>query len=389
MRILLASSKFSPEYSGSGFRAKNLYIRLKKKYKLKYGIYTNTKIYHHDDSKKNFYRVGRLFINLKKNKIIEFLNIINDIFKTWIFIRKNYKKYDLLHTFGNSYGLSFLTIYFGYKKKPIIREICNIITTPYYPIQFSGTINKIFLRKNTSLISISPWLTKICKKYNYNNLWYRPNPINEKKYFLNFDKKHFYRKKLTSFNQHDKIIVFISSFMPQKNHRFLVKVLKCLPKKYKLILGGPNQSSSEKVEFQKVLQEIRKSNLKDRIIIINGFVKNFNEYLWASDIMAFPVSKDEGFGTPVVESQACGIPVVSNNIKDLTSHYIKEGFGGYSSSLNIKKFAGMIKKTSLIDRKKLSLNSKYLIKNISTKKIDNEYHRIIKKLINEKHSSSY
>ena len=30
MRILLASSKFSPEYSGSGYRAKNLYVRLKK-----------------------------------------------------------------------------------------------------------------------------------------------------------------------------------------------------------------------------------------------------------------------------------------------------------------------------------------------------------------------
>ena len=72
---------------------------------------------------------------------------------------------------------------------------------------------------------------------------------------------------------------------------------------------------------------------------------NFNEYLWASDVMAFPVSKDEGFGTPVVEAQACGIPVVSNNIKDLTKHYIKDGIGGYSSKIDKKLFAQKIKLT--------------------------------------------
>ena len=41
MRILLASSKFSPEYSGSGNRAAGLYSRLKKKYKVQYTIFSN------------------------------------------------------------------------------------------------------------------------------------------------------------------------------------------------------------------------------------------------------------------------------------------------------------------------------------------------------------
>ena len=145
MRILLASSKFSQEYSGSGFRAENLYIRLKKKYKINYEVYTNSKIYK-KFKKKKFLRIGRKIINSKKNKFFELININYDVYKTWIFIRKIFK--DLIYfTFGNSYGLSFLTIYFGIKKKPIIREICNIITTPYYPIQFSKIINEFFKKK--------------------------------------------------------------------------------------------------------------------------------------------------------------------------------------------------------------------------------------------------
>ena len=389
MKVLLASSKYAPEYSGSGYRAGNLYSRLKKKHKIKFHIFSNSKIYKRNIYKKNFTRIGRLFINTKKNKFLELVNIFNDIFYTWLFIKKNIKKFDLLHTFGNSYGLSFLTIYFGIKKKPIIREICNIISTPFYPIQFSYIINKIFLRKNTLLVSISPWLTKICEKYKYNLLWSRSNPIDEKKYYLNYSKKNYYRKKLTSFSKKDKVILFVSSFMAQKNHIFLVKLLKFLPSNYKLILGGPHQSKNEIKEYLKTVNLIKKFKFQKRAIIIDGFIDNFNEYLWASDVMAFPVSSDEGFGTPVVEAQACGIPVVSNKIKDLTDHYIKDGKGGFSSKLVLKTFAKKIEISTKIKKTYLKKNSLSFLNEISTKIIDKKYYNLINKILNEKNNTPY
>ena len=202
-------------------------------------------------------------------------------------------------------------------------------------------------------------------------------------------KKFFFRKKLTLFTKKDKIILFIASFMPQKNHRFLIDVLKFLPDNYKLILGGPHQSKSEQREFKKTLNLIKKKKFQKRVQIIDGFVSNFNEYLWASDVMAFPVSKDEGFGTPVVESQACGVPVVSNKIKNLTERYIIQGQGGYSTNLNSKNFANKIKKSQKIKKKILEINSKNFLKTISTNIIDQKYYNLISMLINEKSSSSY
>ena len=44
MKILLVSSKYLPEYSGSGFRAHNLYKRLSKKFDIEYDVVCNSLI---------------------------------------------------------------------------------------------------------------------------------------------------------------------------------------------------------------------------------------------------------------------------------------------------------------------------------------------------------
>ena len=45
MKILVVSSKYQPEYSGSGLRAHNTYKRFKKNYNLNFDIVSNSKIY--------------------------------------------------------------------------------------------------------------------------------------------------------------------------------------------------------------------------------------------------------------------------------------------------------------------------------------------------------
>ena len=57
----------------------------------------------------------------------------------------------------------------------------------------------------------------------------------------------------------------------------------------------------------------------------------------------FP-SKAEGLGTPLLESQACGVPVISNFIKDITDTMIVNDIGGYFLELDAKKWALAIQK---------------------------------------------
>ena len=124
MKILVVSSKYQPEYSGSGLRAHNTYIRLKKKFELKFNVLSNSIIYQGNELVNydgvNVYRVSPPFkISKKKSyrrNILIILGLIWEIYFSWIYIKKNINKFDLLHTFGNTWTIGFLTWYFSKKK---------------------------------------------------------------------------------------------------------------------------------------------------------------------------------------------------------------------------------------------------------------------------------
>ena len=114
--------------------------------------------------------------------------------------------------------------------------------------------------------------------------------------------------------------------------------------------------------------------------IQTGFVDNIDEYIKCSDVFLFP-SKEEGLGTPVLEAQACGIPVVSNFLKDVTNTMIENDKGGYCVKLNKALWVKFIQKAIKIPRTTLIKNSKKILKESASKKIDQVYFEKITRLI--------
>ena len=387
MKILLVSSKYQPEYSGSGLRAHSTYRRLKKKYDISYDTLSNSnqyngnKKYIYDDveiirisspfkipSKKSFWRL-----------LIIFFGLVWEIFFCWKFIRKKINYYNLLHTFGNSWTIGFLTWYFSKKNKPIIRELCNEISNPLYPIQFQNYMRVVFKKNNTLIIAISKKLENLAKNFNLKNIWCRPNPVDENRFFVDYKNKYFLRSKLTKFDHNDIVLTLVANFIENKNQLFILDVLRLLPSNYKLILSGPLKSENN-FYFNKIKKKIDNLRLNDRVDLKSGFVNNFDEYLKCSDIFLFP-SKSEGLGTPILESQLCGIPVISNYIKDVTDTIIKENKGGYFLELNDKEWAETVQKAIKIPQEILIGNAKYMESLCSSKIIDDEYNKKINKLI--------
>jgi len=263
-------------------------------------------------------------------------------------------------------------------KKPIIRELCNDTNYPMYPVQIHSLITKIFRRSNTTIIAISKRLYEAAIVFKPNKIWLRNNPIDERK-FNNYNNDKFeLRKKLTPFNENDKVLCIIANIIPNKNQLFALEVLNKLPNEYKIVIAGPLKEENKNY-LNKVKKYIKENRLSDRVFIKTKFIPDIENYMKLSDVFLFP-SHSEGLGTPVLEAQACGTPVVSNLIFNITDLMIKKGKGGFVSKLDSEKWSKMIKKALEIKATTLKENAKEVLKKSSSELIDKKYYNYIIKL---------
>ena len=121
-----------------------------------------------------------------------------------------------------------------------------------------------------------------------------------------------------NYKEGDIILCMIGSFTKQKNHPFVVEVMKELPHRFKLLLAGEGPLKNE---IEKLVNE---NNLADRIFFM-GFRTDVDRIIRSSDVMLIP-SKWEGFGLVAVEAMACGKNVVAFDVSGLSEVLGENGF---------------------------------------------------------------
>lgn len=386
MKIILIISKFFPEYTGPSVRMLRLYNFLKKK-DIELEIicggleYKNEKYYKIQNFK--VHRITNLE-NQRDFKVIKIIKNYFEFFKLWKILRK--KKFDLLHVVGQTNLTTSAITISSIKKFPLLIELVN---TGAYPKRTLSILNKFWLPKlkySTVIIAISKFLKKTCTKQGFKkNVWLKPNPINVNKFKIEKNYKLKNRKKISKFKKEDILICSIAKFMPRKNQIFLVKMLKLLPFKFKLILAGPKVKNGpiferDNLYLKEIKEKIIELNLKDRVMIIENFVKA-EKFIKISDIYAMP-AYNEGLGTPLLESIACGVPVVANSNEPAFKEWINNGENGYLEKLNKKKWALAIQKCIKINNYKLKKSSEHIHKTASENLINENYYKVIKSLVN-------
>lgn len=386
-----------PEYSGSGFRAHNLYKRL---------LDTNSQINlrvicsstEHNSCKKYEYdgfTINRIackkFERLSSNffRAIQITsNFKSERDATLIYLESLKNRPDLIHVFGKSYVTATVLDYARRNKIPAIIELCNEMDTPFQFVPFLNRIKvSTKLPASYRLICISEMLKKmalangICEK----NIWCRPNPVDEKRFApVKTITKMNLRQKLTKFTKDDLVIVYIAKFRPSKNHKFLIDVIEKLPNNFKLIMGGPLVDNGPEAELHKnnyknIKNMICEKKLEDKVHLFNGFITNMEEYYQMSDVYAFPTLQ-EALGTPMLEAISSAVPVVANRLKDVTDIWIKDGKNGYLAKMNVDDFAEKIEKASIIPKKIMLQSSAALLKVAGTEALDKQYLNLINTL---------
>jgi glycosyltransferase involved in cell wall biosynthesis len=407
MNVIVVSSKFPPEYSGSGLRIYKTYQRLHDKYGTKYKILTSSVT----SNKNTTYMFNGIPVNLiswkpfhsslllnYKSKYLRFNYLVNflgkifyrfdffvEAFFTFIFHFRLRKWTNLIHVIGNVNVTAATLIFAKIYNKEIIYEVVNFKNNEdynpldyYEPFFIKWFYGKGFKEK-WQVITISMALKKLCENHNSNlNIFHRPNPVDDTKFYpVSKSKKYKLRKNFTSFSTDDYVICNISKFMPLKNQIILVNALQVLPIQYKLLMVGPIVNSGplairDEQYLLNIKQLVASLGLQDRVIIKTGFFNNVDEYYQLSDVFAFPTT-DEALGTPMLECLSCAVPVVMTDIKGVSDTWIDNGINGYLCTLSISDIAEKILLSEKLDRQTLIIKSKKLMELVSVDVIDAQY----------------
>ena len=104
-----------------------------------------------------------------------------------------------------------------------------------------------------------------------------------------------------------KMILTVGAIQTRKNTLNALKALQHLPECYRLVIAGGNGHGSEAVH-----DFIRTEGLSSRVLVLGYVPAETIPVLYdAANVFLFP-SYEEGFGLPVLEAMAHGLPVVAS-----------------------------------------------------------------------------
>ncbi|HLE08711.1 MAG TPA: glycosyltransferase family 1 protein [Thermodesulfobacteriota bacterium] len=137
-----------------------------------------------------------------------------------------------------------------------------------------------------------------------------------------------------------RFILYPAASLPHKNHERLLEAFKTVKKEektLKLLLTGARDYGYEEIE-----KKIKELDLKDDVIFMGWLPHEDMPAIYcASTLLIFP-SLHEGFGMPVIEAFASGVPVVCSDIEPLKE--IAEGAALFIDPYNPESIAeGILK----------------------------------------------
>lgn len=115
----------------------------------------------------------------------------------------------------------------------------------------------------------------------------------------------------------NRYIIYIGTIQPRKN---LIRLIEAVARieNIKLVIAGKAEGEGRQGwMYQETLDASKKFGIEDRVIF-TGFVSTENLSYLLSEAYAFVLpSLWEGFGIPVLEAMACGVPIIVSNVSSL------------------------------------------------------------------------
>lgn len=112
-------------------------------------------------------------------------------------------------------------------------------------------------------------------------------------------------------------ILFIGTVQPRKNLKRLIQAMVKIDNLKLVVVGKTSGEGRQAWKFEEIVELPKKLEIEDKVIF-TGFVPNEDMLYLLNGATAFVLpSLWEGFGIPVVDAMACGVPVIVSNTSSL------------------------------------------------------------------------
>lgn len=335
MHILLVTTGYPPEHSGSGGRLHQMYTRLAEgDPDISWSVATKNR------SGKAEVLGPRRVCAFKRGQS-EFPSVMEILREClWTFRQINsglLDDVDIVHSAGWSWMTPLLLYLARRRGIPIIREL----TTPGDPggQSIGGRLIRWTNRVADQIIAISPALAKLGRGVvgQETAIWCRPNGVDIKKFRppSELDRKHCRRKVKEHFpalRKTDVLVLQVGRIRALKNQILLADSVALLPDRFHLLVVGPSYGKGD-AYAEDLRSRLALPDISNRSAFIDGNADNVDCFMKGSDILAFP-SVNEGLGTVMIEAICSGLPVVATLLPGITDWVIQEGVNGHFSDLD-------------------------------------------------------
>lgn len=380
MKIQIVCSKFPPEYAGPGWRIHNTYRRLAAaSAALHWQVITNSiefpgnASYNHEGTP-----VTRIASRAGRGRLLQALRSWSEALQT--LLELSGRRYDLIHVFGTSASTAAAILWARLTGAPLVIELVTSRADPRQSLPGLRYGHLLNLHHRVLIVAISAALGEQCRQTGLiDNVWVRPNPVDTARFFPQPQRRDELRRRLTPFGPQDYVLSMVAKFMPQKNQIFLLDTLAQLPERFKLVLAGPVVTSGpllqrDEAYMAAIRQRIVDLNLAARVHLMPGFVPT-EDYINLADAYMLP-NYHEGLATPMLESLACGIPVLANADEAAFRQWVDDGRTGFLRSLDSESWARAAQQLTELPTEALTQTARHIAETASAARIDADFHRL-------------
>ena len=292
--------------------------------------------------------------------------------------RKEIKNFDIIHLHEYRTFLNIVVSYYARKYKiPYVLQPRGSFPrfTKSFQKKFFDIVFGDQIIKNAKKIIATSKLEAEQFEFAISNkkIVFIPNGINLEE-FKNLPKKGEFRRKY-GIKETEKIILYLGRIHKRKGLDLLVRVFSELQKKLhiKLVIAGPDDG------YLNYLKNLAKNLKVEKKVIFSGalFDRDKLEAYVDADIFVLP-SKDkyESFGNVVLESLACGTPVIVTNNCGVSEYLNNEV--SYIIEFDEKQLSDALLNILTDEKKRIKMSEKArkFVRNFSWEKVVDRIERI-------------